>query len=87
MSFEHSPARQSRDGTVDRIVRPNEAAKILGIHPVHLKRLEDQGLIPKRFQIVPSSGKYGAKGLMLSWITDFIKMRIEASREAGGEAA
>jgi predicted DNA-binding transcriptional regulator AlpA len=48
----------------------------------HIRRLEERGLFPRRFKLVPGTGKNGAVG----WDADEIDRWIEdrkASREAG----
>ena len=59
----------------DRIVRPGEATKIDGMSDVHRRRLEKADIYPKRFKLVPNSGKYGAAGWWLSDILQYLEKR------------
>ncbi len=68
----------------DRIVRPVEVARLVGLSGMHIRRLEAAGTFPKRFKICPNSGKYGATGWLLSWVREYIEQRAGTTTEAGG---
>ena len=55
----------------DRIIRPAEAEHKTGYCNVHLHRLEEAGILPRRFKLNPDGGKYGAVGWMESWIDTY----------------
>ena len=59
----------------DRIVRPKEAEELVGLSGMHIRRLEEAGVFPKRFKLCPDSGKYGACGWMMSGIQAYLKKR------------
>ena len=60
---------------IDRVVRLREAKPIHGYSDVHMRRLEEAGMAPKRMKLRPDSGKYGASGYMLSWLQAFNRWR------------
>ena len=59
----------------DRIVRPKEAEELIGLSGMHIRRLEEAGVFPKRFKLCPDSGKFGACGWMMSRIQAYLKKR------------
>ena len=59
----------------DRVVRPNEVEKLVGLSGVHIRRLEVAGIFPPRFKLCPDSGKFGACGWMMSRIQAYLKKR------------
>jgi hypothetical protein len=61
-----------------RVVRPTKTAGIIGYSTVHLRRLEEAGIFPKRFKLNPNGGKYGACGHYFGWIVDYLKARAAA---------
>ena len=65
---------------VDRVVRPKEAEGISGLSNMHMHRLEKAGKFPKRFKLVPESGKFGACGWMLSVLVAHNKKRAASIR-------
>ncbi len=71
--------------TIDRIVRPAEAAILSGFCDVHLRRLESRGEFPKRFKLAENGGPYGAVGYRLSDIEAWIERR--AASVCGPEMA
>ena len=75
MKTELSPAEYYR------VLRVGESAKMVGYTPVHVARLEKQGLFPRRFKLNPNGGPYGAAGHYFGWIVDYLKARA-AAREA-----
>ena len=72
---------------IDRIVRPVEAQKLTGYHPVHLHRLEEAGQFPRRFKLNPDGGPYGAVGWRLSDIQRWLEKRAASVRESDGGGA
>ena len=62
----------------DRIVRPSEVEGkngLAGLSGMHIRRLEEAGIFPKRFKLCPDSGKYGACGWLMSTIQAYLKKR------------
>jgi len=68
---------------LDRIIRPAEASKLTGFTGVHLRRLEEKNLFPRRFKLNPESGKFGAVG----WLESDIETWMEARAASRGVPA
>ena len=61
-----------------RVLRPAETAKMVGYTTVHIARLEEQGVFPKRFPLNKNGGPYGAKGHFFGVVVDYLKARAAA---------
>ena len=82
MSLEHAPQRgpspwaRQQAGIADddpqRIMRLPETARMLGVTPQTIWRMEKEGRFPRREKIDPSLGKYGAaghrRGRVIAWL-------------------
>ena len=69
---------------VDRIVRPVEVARLVGLSGMHIRRLEAAGTFPKRFKLCEDGGKFGATGWMLSDIQGWMEKRAATAGEPVG---
>ena len=63
-----------------RFLRKNEAAKTVGLHPVHIMRLAKAGKFPAPVQIGP-----GAVGFVADEINDWMLERLRERDEKPGE--
>ena len=66
--------------SVDRIIRPKECCKMVGVCDVHLRRLEAAGKFPPRFKLFDDTGPYGSVGWRLSDIQAWIEARAATAR-------
>ena len=80
MKTELSPAEYYR------VLRVGESAKMVGYTPVHIARLEKQGLFPRRFKLNASGGAYGAAGHYFGWIVDYLNSRVAKRAEDSAAA-
>ncbi len=65
-----------------RVLRPGETAKMVGYSTVHLRRLEEAGIFPKRFKLNPNGGPYGACGHYFGVVVGFLQARAAARNSA-----
>jgi predicted DNA-binding transcriptional regulator AlpA len=68
---------------MDRILRPNQVADLVGLGDRRLRQLEREGKFPRRFKIHPNSN---ASGYLESEVEAWIKASA-AAREAEPAAA
>ncbi len=59
-----------------RIIRKPELRRKVGLHPVHLGRLEKRGLFPKRIRLGPQS---------VGWVLEEVDAWLRARMDARGE--
>jgi len=59
---------------------------MVGYTPVHIARLEKQGLFPRRFKLNASGGAYGAAGHYFGWIVDYLNSRVAKRAEDSAAA-
>ena len=73
-------ARQQADIAADdpnRIMRLPETARMLGVTPQTIWRMECDGRFPRREKIDPSLGKYGAVGHRRGTVIDWLEARVK----------